>query len=188
MNTYQTLCKNIPHLRGISDCPSKNFKILSDMQSKSFFFPQTHDCFFFVYTIVTVFLIFEVCFLRMFLKKRKHKKDAMNLARARECLRTHNFSDNSTFSVDSVVSGDEIRMSEPDNMENLLNLSQEAANTDDEGQDPSFNLDSSLKSDTQHQIETICEEWVVQLSKDDRYSLGIFLEYHLNVTLRKSMT
>ena len=112
----------------------------------------------------------------------------MNLARARECLRTHNFSDNSTFSVDSVVSGDEIRMSEPDNMENLLNLSQEAANTDDEGQDPSFNLDSSLKSDTQHQIETICEEWVVQLSKDDRYSLGIFLEYHLNVTLRKSMT
>jgi len=69
-------------------------------------------------------------------------------------------------------------------MEDLLNLSQEAANTDDEGHDSSFKLDS----DTQHQMETYCEEWVVQLSRDDRYSLGIFLEYHLNVTVGKSTT
>ena len=73
------------------------------------------------------------------------------------CLKTHDFGNSSTSALDSDVSGDEIEctcISEPENIEELLNLSQEAADTDDEGHDPSFNLDSSLKSDTLQQIET----------------------------------
>ena len=45
-----------------------------------------------------------------------------------------------------------------------------------------------MKSDTQHQIETFCEEWVTQLSRDDRYALGVFLQYHLHETVGKCET
>ena len=42
---------------------------------------------------------------------------------------------------------------EPKAMEDLLNLSSEAANTDDENVDPSFELNSSLQSNMHHQSE-----------------------------------
>jgi len=73
-------------------------------------------------------------------------------------------------------------------MEDLLNLSFEAANTDDKVADPSFELDSSIQSDTHHQSEVFCEEWVAQLSRDDIYSLAIFLPYHLCKTIGKGNT
>ena len=50
------------------------------------------------------------------------------------------------------------RRREPKTMEDLLNLLSEAANTDDEKIDPSFELNSSLQSDTHHQSEVFCEE------------------------------
>ena len=124
-------------------------------------------------------------------KRKKHKANTENLVCARESFRTRNFDDIQPSVVNSALFGKEIvdtSISEPENIKDLLNLSQEAANADNEDCDPSFSLDSSLKSDTQHQIETFCEEWVVQLSRDDRYSLEIFLEYHLNMTLGKSST
>jgi len=58
-------------------------------------------------------------------------------------------------------------------MQDLLDLPYEAANTYDEELDLSFDLNTSAKSDTQHQIATFCEEWVTQLSRDDRYALRI---------------
>ena len=73
-------------------------------------------------------------------------------------------------------------------MQDILDLPYEAANTDDEELDPSFDLNTSAKLDTQHQIETFCEEWVTQLSRDDRYALGIFLQHHLCETVGKSET
>ena len=66
------------------------------------------------------------------------------------------------------------RRKEPKTMEDLLNLSFEAANTDDEGVYPSFELDSSIQSDTHHQSEVFCEEWVALLSRDDKYSHYLF--------------
>ena len=50
-----------------------------------------------------------------------------------------------------------------------------------------FDLSSIIKSDTQHQIKTFCDEWVSQLQRDDRYALGVFLQYHLE-TIGKSET
>jgi len=73
-------------------------------------------------------------------------------------------------------------------MEDLLNLLFEAANTNVEVVDPSFELDSIIQSDTHHQSEVFCDEWVAQLSRDDKYSLAIFLQYHLCKTVGKGNT
>ena len=80
------------------------------------------------------------------------------------------------------------RRKEPKTMDDLLNLSFEAANTDDEGVDLSFELDSSIQSDTHHQSEEFCEEWLAQLSRDDKYSQAMFLQYHLCKTFGKGDT
>jgi len=77
---------------------------------------------------------------------------------------------------------------EPETMNDLLNTSQEAANTEDELADPSFDLDSSIKSDVSHQMEEFNEEWVAQLSRDDKFSLAMFLHHHLTVTMGKGDT
>lgn len=46
-------------------------------------------------------------------------------------------------------------------VEDLMGLSQEALNTDSESVDPSFNLDTSVKSDDEFLSESFCEEWVL---------------------------
>lgn len=76
----------------------------------------------------------------------------------------------------------------PETMIDLLNTSLEAADTEDEDMGPSFELNSSIKSDTCHQLETFSEEWVAQLSRDDKFSLAMFLHYHLTVTIGKGDT
>ena len=70
---------------------------------------------------------------------------------------------------------------------NLLNLSQDTIDTDNE-EDPSFELDSSIKSDTHQLLNTFCEEWVAQLSREDRIMLGIFLQYQLSTVFQKRET
>jgi len=73
-------------------------------------------------------------------------------------------------------------------MQDLLDLPYKATDTDAEELDPSFDLNSSAKLDTQYQIESFCEEWVTQLSRDDRFALGIFLQHHICETVGKSET
>ena len=46
----------------------------------------------------------------------------------------------------------------------LATMTEDALDTDDEAIDPSFDLDSSLRSDLDHQLE-----------REDRVSLGLFL-------------
>ena len=77
---------------------------------------------------------------------------------------------------------------ESQTMIDLLNTSLEAANTEDEDVDPSFELNSSIKSDTAYRLEMFSEEWVSQLSCDDKFSLAMFLHYHLTVTIGKGDT
>ena len=60
--------------------------------------------------------------------------------------------------------------------------------TDSGGEDSSFELNSSLKSDTHHLLDTFCEEWVAQLSCEDRFSLGVFLQYQNSAVLQKAET
>ena len=60
-----------------------------------------------------------------------------------------------------------------------MTLSDDALDTDNESVDPSFDLDSSLKSDN-FLVEKFCEDWVLQLDRDDKVSLGVFLCFQLS--------
>ena len=62
----------------------------------------------------------------------------------------------------------------------LATMSGDALDTEDEAVDPSFDLDSSMKDDVDHMIEAFCEEWVLQLDRDDALALGLFLSFQLS--------
>ena len=119
---------------------------------------------------------------------KRYKKDTMNLVRARAHYSRRRFRDTASTSNEQENEMDCNAVPDAGTMQELLDLSCEAINMDDEALDSSFDLNSSMKSDTQHQIETFCEEWVTQLSRDDRYALGVFLQYHLRGTVGKSET
>lgn len=70
----------------------------------------------------------------------------------------------------------------------MLNLSHDATDTENEEADPSFDLDSSMKSDSKHVVETFCEEWVTSLSWEDCASLGLFLSFQLKSVFQKGDT
>ena len=59
----------------------------------------------------------------------------------------------------------------------LLNMPGEALDTDDENVDPSFDLETSLSSDHEYFVEKFCE---LQLDRDDKVSLGLFLTFQLS--------
>ena len=59
---------------------------------------------------------------------------------------------------------DEVR-TEPKGLAELLVLSGDALNMEDENIDPSFDLDLSLKSDSNHIIDNFCEESVTHSSQ-----------------------
>lgn len=61
----------------------------------------------------------------------------------------------------------------------LVSMPEDALDTEDEAVDPTFDLDSSIMSDTDHTVENFCEDWVLQLDRDDRVSLGLFLCFQL---------
>ena len=67
-----------------------------------------------------------------------------------------------------------------DDLDTLVTMSGEALDTDDEEVDPSFDLDLSIKSDTDYTDETFCEEWVSHLGRDDLVSLSLFLCFQLS--------
>ena len=61
----------------------------------------------------------------------------------------------------------------------LIAMHEDALDTDDETVVPSFDLDSSARSDSDHLVENFCEDWVCHLDRDDRVSLGLFLCFQL---------
>ena len=61
----------------------------------------------------------------------------------------------------------------------LAEMTEDAIDTDDEAVDPSFDMNESIKSDTDHVFKTFCEDWVCQLGRDDKVSLGLFLSFQL---------
>ena len=65
----------------------------------------------------------------------------------------------------------------------LLNLSHDALNTSNEGVDPDFDPEESIRSDNSFMIDKFCEEWLAQLSRLDRTSLGLFLSFQLTSLL-----
>lgn len=70
----------------------------------------------------------------------------------------------------------------------VLLMSEDAIDTDDDAVDPDFDLDSSIRSDPDHIIDSFCEDWVAGLDRDDRMSLGLFLYFQLKQLMKIGAT
>ena len=105
--------------------------------------------------------------------KRKRSKQT-NCEKARDLKRSRN-SDENSFSgpVSDVRSDEELSLT------HLAFTLDDALDTDDETLDPSFDLDTRVRSDCEHIIDTFCEVWVCQLERDDMVSLAVFLCFQL---------
>ena len=104
------------------------------------------DIIFVIFVDTCIPCCLDFCLSDMPPKTKKHKKSSLNLV---DTLTGRLFMTMKW----SVEQGDEC-----ETMNKLLDLSHEAENTDDEEIDPSFELNSSVKSHTTHQTETFCEE------------------------------
>ena len=70
----------------------------------------------------------------------------------------------------------------------MLQLSEEALDTEYEEVDPSFDLNESIQCDGNHILDNFCEEWVTYLGREDRTALGIFQYVQMKILLAKGET
>ena len=57
----------------------------------------------------------------------------------------------------------------------LLSINEDSIDTEDDFVDPSFDLDNSVRNDYDHLVERFCEDWTLELDRDDKVALGLFL-------------
>ena len=113
----------------------------------------------------------------IFLCKKRQREG--NLEKAREEKRRRSAGESSTEIAESGAASHE---DDVNDMADLLDVSIHELDTDNEDIDPSFDLDASMKSDSEHMTERFCEDWVSHLDRDDLVSLGLFqLASHLNL-------
>ena len=88
---------------------------------------------------------------------RKRQLD-LNLEKAREAKRSRESGEGTSSAAEIEVrserSGTNVEQDQPDDLAGLLAITEDAADTDDEAVDPTFDLESSMKSDVNHIIET----------------------------------
>ena len=114
------------------------------------------------------------------LKSRKRKHIEESLAKAREAKRRRELDEAATSSAEIEVRNERSETdSREDDLSRLVTMSEDALDTEGEAVDPTFDLDSSMKSDTDHIAERFCEEWVLQIDRDDRVALGLFLCFQM---------
>ena len=113
------------------------------------------------------FVFFPVS-LTMPPKSKRRIAHEMNLEKAREAKRVC-LSDvgesNSAVHVEETSREERL---EPAGLADLLDLSVDALDTEDEAVDPSFDMDASIKSDNGHIMDNFCEERVTGLDWEDR--------------------
>ena len=85
-------------------------------------------------------------------------------------------------------SSPEVVRAVPERLEDLLQLSEDALDTEDEVTDPSFDLNESIQCDGNHILDDFCEEWVTHLDREDRTALGVFLYVQMKTLLAKGET
>ena len=104
-----------------------------------------------------------------------------SLEKAREAKMKRSSGEGTSSSTESEVrTGHGVAAIEEGSLAELATMSGDALDTDDEAVDPSFDLDSSARSDIDHMVETFCEEWISHLDRDDRVSLGLFLCFQMS--------
>lgn len=115
-------------------------------------------------------------------KKKRHVYASLEMARNAKIRRTTGAEPSGSGEIET--QGTAIQ----DDLSALITMSDEALDTEDETVDPTFNLDDSMKSDTDHMCENFCEDWVSHLDRDDRVSLGLFLYFQLTKHLEVGAT
>ena len=99
-------------------------------------------------------------------RQRTHEK---NLEKARDSKRIRLSDEGESSSATQETSQEERETRpEPEELADLLTLSENAINTDNEAVDPTFNMDASIRSDIDHMTDNFCEEWVTHLGWEDR--------------------
>ena len=103
---------------------------------------------------------------------RKHQIES-SLQKTREARRL--WESGKGISQRAVAESDPWQQHYTDDLSGQLHTSDEVLDTDDESIDPTFDLDTSLRSDKDFMTEEFCDDWVLQLNHRDRVSLGLFL-------------
>ena len=109
-------------------------------------------------------------------KTKRRLQLEKSLEKAREKKRRQDSGEGSSCSVTETQT--EV-VSEAISLTTLITMDKDALDTDDEAVDPSFDLDSSVRSDVDHLVDSFCEDWVCHLDRGDRDSLGLFLCFQL---------
>ena len=97
------------------------------------------------------------------LKSARKRQIQASLQKAREYRRRRVSSDNSVTATPITSASAAERSVKPSDMVGLLFMSESALDTDNEDVDPSFDLDASMKSDSDHMIKSFCEDWISHL-------------------------
>ena len=109
-------------------------------------------------------------------KSAKKRQRDVSLEKARDEKRRRSAGESSTEIAESGAASHE---DDVNDMADLLDISIHELDTYNEDIDPSFDLDASMKSDSEHMTERFCEDWVSHLDRDDLVSLGLFLSFQL---------
>ena len=131
----------------------------------------------------TLTLVFEL--VTMPPKSAKKRQVELSLQNAREEKRRRTAEETSAEVPGTAESSSGAVAVEPSDMIELLSMSDDALDTDNEDVDPSFDLDASTKSDGDYMVEKFCENWNSHLDRDNLVSLDLFLSFqlakHLNI-------
>ena len=100
--------------------------------------------------------------------------NTLTVKKARGSKRSRN-SDENSFSGPVA----DVRTNEQLSLAHLAFTLDDALDTDDETLDLSFDLNTSMRTDCDHVLETFSEDWVCQLERDDIVSLAVFLCFQL---------
>ena len=121
-------------------------------------------------------------------KTKRQRQLEQSLEKAREAKRSRcddSSEATTTETATRTIADDE---GESSGLTQLLTMSDDALDTEDEEKDPTFDLDSSLKEDIDHVADSFCEDWATHLDRDDRVSLGLFLYFQLTKVLSMGET
>ena len=114
-------------------------------------------------------------------KSSRKRQLAASLEKARECKRRQESGEEPSSTTDLEARTERSgTVHKQDESVEVLTLSQDAPDIDDESVDPTFDLESSLLSDTDYMVEDFCDDWVSHLDRDDLVSLGLFLCFQLS--------
>ena len=105
-------------------------------------------------------------------KTKRQRQVESILEKARESKRSRLTDEEpSTSGEGSRRANDMAMASGNDDLAQLVTMSEDALDTDDKAVDPSFDLDSNMKTDADHLQESFCEDWISHLKRETAYHL-----------------